>query len=128
MPDQFTMSGDFRGAFINIKSTLTNVQQAIGDISTDDMDTRMELEKLIGQLNDALQIVPVEKQEEAEAVAQTAKALIDAAKAEKPNQTLLQITGEGLKKAAQELVKATPVVLHVASQIVMSVMKLVEPK
>ena len=128
MPDQFTMSGDFRGAFINIKSTLTNVQQTIGDISTDDMDTRMELEKLIGQLNDALQKVPVEKQEEAEAVAQTAKALIDAAKAEKPNQTLLQITGEGLKKAAQELVKATPVVLHVASQIVMSVMKLVEPK
>jgi hypothetical protein len=128
MPDQFTMSGDFRGAFINIKSTLTNVQQAIGDISTDDMDTRMELEKLIGQLNDALQTVPAEKQEEAEAVAQTAKALIDAAKAEKPNQTLLQITGEGLKKAAQELVKATPVVLHVASQIVMSVMKLVEPK
>lgn len=128
MPDQFTMSGDFRGAFINIKSTLTNVQQAIGDISTDDMDTRMELEKLVGQLNDALQKVPVEKQEEAEAVAQTAKALIDAAKAEKPNQTLLQITGEGLKKAAQELVKATPVVLHVASQIVMNVMKLVEPK
>jgi len=128
MPDQFTMSGDFRGAFINIKSTLTNVQQAIGDISTDDMDTRMELEKLVGQLNDALQKVPVEKQEEAEAVAQTAKALIDAAKAEKPNQTLLQITGDGLKKAAQELVKATPVVLHVASQIVMSVMKLVEPK
>jgi hypothetical protein len=128
MPDQFTMSGDFRGAFINIKSTLTNVQQTIGDISTDDMDTRMELEKLIGQLNDALQKVPVEKQEEAEAVAQTAKALIDAAKAEKPNQTLLQITGDGLKRAAQELVKATPVVLHVASQIVMSVMKLVEPK
>ena len=128
MPDQFTMSGDFRGAFINIKSTLTNVQQSIGDISTDDMDTRMELEKLIGQLNDALQNVPAEKQEQAEAVAQTAKALIDVAKAEKPNQTLLQITGEGLKKAAQELVKATPVVLHVASQIVMSVMKLVEPK
>ena len=128
MPDRFTMSGDFRGAFINIKSTLTNVQQTIGDISTDDMDTRMELEKLIGQLNDALQKVPVEKQEEAEAVAQTAKALIDAAKAEKPNQTLLQITGDGLKRAAQELVKATPVVLHVASQIVMSVMKLVEPK
>lgn len=128
MPDQFTMSGDFRGAFINIKSTLTNVQQTIGDISTDDMDTRMELEKLIGQLNDALQKVPAEKQEQAEAVAETTRALIDAAKAEKPNQTLLQITGEGLKKAAQELVKATPVVLHVASQIVMNVMKLVEPK
>ena len=128
MPDKFTMSGDFRGAFINIKSTLTNVQQSIGDISTGDADTRKELENLIGQLNEALQKVPAEKQEEAEAVAETARALIDAAKAEKPNRTLVQITGDGLKRAAQDLVKATPVVLQVASQIVMHVMKLVEPK
>ena len=128
MPDRFSMSGDFRGAFINIKSTLTNVQQSIGDISTDDVDTRMELEKLIGQLNDALQKIPAEKQESAEAVAETAKALIDAAKSEKPNKTLLQITGDGLKKAAKDLAKATPVVLHLAGQIVTTVMKLVEPK
>lgn len=127
MPDRFTMSGDFRGAFINIKSTLTNVQQSIGDISTDDAEARMELEKLIGQLNDALQKVPVEKQEEAEAVAETARALIDAARSEKPNKTLLQITGEGLQKAAKDLVKATPVVLHVAGQIVATVMKMVNP-
>lgn len=128
MPDRFSMSGDFRGAFINIKSTLTNVQQSIGDISTDDVDTRMELEKLIGQLNDALQKIPAEKQESAEAVAETAKALIDAAKSEKPNKTLLQITGDGLRKAAKDLAKATPVVLHLAGQIVTTVMKLVEPK
>lgn len=127
MPDRFTMSGDFRGAFINIKSTLTNVQQSIGDISTDDAEARMELEKLIGQLNDALQKVPVEKQEEAEAVAETARALIDAARSEKPNKTLLQISGEGLQKAAKDLVKATPVVLHVAGQIVATVMKMVNP-
>jgi hypothetical protein len=126
MPDKFTMSGDFRGAFINIKSTLTNVQQSIGDISTQDVDSRKELERLIGQLSDALQKVPPEKQEEAEAVAETARVLIEAAKADKPNRTLLQITGEGLKKAAQDLVKATPVVLQTASQIVMTVMKLVE--
>lgn len=128
MPDQFTMSGDFRGAFINIKSTLTNVQQSIGDISTDDAQARMELEKLIGQLNDALQKVPVEKQEEAEAVAETARALIEAARADKPNKTLLQITGEGLQKAAKDLVKATPVVLHVAGQIVTTVMRMVDPR
>jgi hypothetical protein len=128
MPDKFTMSGDFRGAFINIKSTLTNVQQSVGDISTGDTDTRKELENLIGQLNEALQKVPADKQEEAEAVAETARALIDAAKADKPNRTLVQITGDGLKRAARDLVKATPVVLQVASQIVMNVMKLVEAK
>ena len=124
MPDRFSMSGDFRGAFINIKSTLTNVQQSIGDISTDDPDTRKELEKLIEQLNDALQKLPGEKQDDAQAVAETAKALVDVAKAEKPNKTMLEITGEGLKKAAQNLSDVMPVLLPLASQIVMTVMKL----
>ena len=128
MPDRFSMSGDFRGSFINIKSTLTNVQQSIGDISTDDIDTRMELEKLIAQLSDALQEIPVEKQEDAQAVAETAKALVEVAKSEKPNKTMLEITGDGLKKAAQNLAEAMPLVLPLASQIVMTVMKLVGPK
>lgn len=128
MPDQFTMSGDFRGAFINIKSTLTNVQQSIGEISTADEETRRELQKLILQLNEALQRVPVEDQEGAQAVAETAKALIDAAKAEKPNRTLLQVMGEGLKKTAQDLARATPVVFHVAGQLVDTVLKVVGEK
>ena len=127
MSDKFSMSGDFRGAFINIKSTLTNVQQSIGDISTDDLDTRKELEKLIEQLNDALQKLPVEKQEDAQAVAETAKALVDVAKSEKPNKTMLEITGDGLKKAAQNLADVMPAVLPLASQIVMTVTKLIGP-
>jgi hypothetical protein len=75
-------------------------------------------------LNEALQKIPAEKQEDAQAVAETAKALIDVAKSEKPNKTMLQITGEGLKKAAQNLAEAMPTVLTIASQIVMTVMKL----
>lgn len=128
MPDKFTMSGDFRGSFINIKSTLTNVQQSIGDISTADDDTRLELEKLIGQLSEALQNVPVEKQEEAEAIAQTTKTLIEAAKSERPNRTLLQITGEGLKQAAKDIAQVFPIILPLATDIVTNVMKLAGPK
>jgi len=124
MPDKFSMSGDFRGAIINIKSTLTNVQQSVGEIRTDDLDTRKELEKLIGQLNEALQKIPAGKQEDAQAVAETARALVDVAKAEKPNKTMLQITGEGLKKAAQNLADVMPVVLPIAGQIVATVTKL----
>ena len=128
MSDRFSMSGDFRGAFVNIKSTLTNVQQSIGDIQTDDLDTRKELEKLIEQLHEALEKTPAEKQEEAQAVAETAKALIDVAKSEKPNQTMLQITGDGLKKAAQNLAESMPLVLTLAGQIVMTVTKLISTK
>ena len=124
MGDQFNMSGDFRGAIVNIQSTLTNVQQKVNEIRTDNVDARQELAKLIAQLSDVLREVPDSKQEQAEAVAQTAKALIDTAKSEKPNQTLLQITGEGLKQAAQNLADVLPAVVAISAQIVTAVMKL----
>ena len=125
MPDRYNMSGDFRGAIINIKSTLTNVQQSVGDIRTDDQNTRQELEKLIGQLSEALQKVPEENQEHAQAVAETAKVLVDTAKAEKPNKTMVKITGEGLKQAAQNLADIMPVVVTIAGQIALTVAKLI---
>ncbi|PWH13356.1 MAG: hypothetical protein DDG60_10365 [Anaerolineae bacterium] len=124
MADKFTMSGDFRGAVINIKSTLTNVQQSVGAMHSGDEATRRELEKLIGALSEALQSLPAESQEQAEAVAETAKALVEAASAEKPNKTILQISGEGLKQAAQNLAGVMPSVVTIASQIVLTVAKL----
>jgi pyruvate-formate lyase len=124
MADRFNMSGDFRGAIVNIKSTLTNVQQSVGDIRTNDETARKELESLIGQLSEALQKIPAEHQEEAQAVAETAKVLVDTAKAEKPNKTMLQISGEGLKQAAQNLAEVMPAVLTIAGQIVMTITKL----
>jgi hypothetical protein len=124
MADRFNMSGDFRGAIINIKSTLTNVQQSVGEIRTADEATRKELETLIGQLNEALQKVPAEDVEQAQAVAETAKVLVDTAKADKPNKTMLQISGEGLKQAAQNLAGVMPIVASIAGQIVVAVAKL----
>ena len=124
MGDQFNMSGDFRGAIVNIQSTLTSVQQNVHEIRTDNVDARQELATLIAQLRDVLREVPDSKQEQAEAVAQTAKALVDTAKSEKPNQTLLQITGEGLKQAAQNLADVLPAVVAISAHIVNAVMKL----
>ena len=124
MADRFNLSGDFRGAIVNIKSTLTNVQQSVGEIRTSDEMARKELEQLIGQLSEALQKAPVEHQEQAQAVAETAKVLVDSAKAEKPNKTMLQISGEGLKQAAQNLADVMPAVVGIAGQIVLTVAKL----
>jgi hypothetical protein len=124
MGDKISLSGDFRGAVVNIKSTLTNVQQSVGEIRSEDESTRKELEKLIGELSEALQKAPEESQEQAEAVALTAKSLVDAANVEKPNKSLLQISGEGLKQAAQNLAEVMPVVVQIATQIVIAVTKL----
>jgi len=123
MDDQFNMSGDFRGAIVNIRSTLTNVQQHVNEIRTEDVVARQELAQLIAQLSDVLQQVPESRQEQAEAVAQTAKVLVDTAKSEKPNKTLLQISGEGLKQAAQNLADVLPAVVAIATQIVATIIK-----
>lgn len=124
MADSFNLSGDFRNSFINIKSNLTNVQQSIGQMHIGDQATRKELEELIGQLNEALQKTPESHLEQAEALAETTKALVEAAKAEKPNKTMLQITSAGLKQAAQNLAGVMPLVAPIAAQIVMTVARL----
>jgi hypothetical protein len=123
--DTFNMSGDFRGAQLNIKSKLENVTQTIGAIPYADAATKVELEKLVQQLNDTLQQVPAAKAEDAEAVAQSAEMLVETATKEKPNPRMVQITGEGLKKAAQHLADVVPTVLSIATQIVAKVTHLV---
>jgi ElaB/YqjD/DUF883 family membrane-anchored ribosome-binding protein len=119
------MSGDFRGANVTIKSTLTNVTQTIGSLSDAEASTKAELEELVRTLNDALQQAPDDKAEEAEAVAQYAQVLVEKAAEEKPNKTMVQITGRGLKQAAKNLADVTPTVLSIATQIVATVSKLV---
>jgi hypothetical protein len=124
MSDRFNMSGDFRGAIINIKSQLTSVQQSVGDIHSGDEKDKQELEKLIGQLNETLQKVPETHGDDALAVAQTAGALVEQAKEEQPNKPMLKITGEGLKQAAANLAEVVPAVVTIASQIVMTIGRL----
>ena len=125
MADEFNMSGNFQGAVINIKSTLSNVQQSVGAIPAGDTASRAELMNLIQQLSDILQKLPAEQQEYAQVLAETTQALVSAAKQQKPNPTTVQITGEGLLQAAKNLAAVTPLVLPLAGQIVATVTRLV---
>ncbi|HVN55634.1 MAG TPA: hypothetical protein VMT46_14970 [Anaerolineaceae bacterium] len=124
MGDRFSFRGDFRGSILNIKSELKNVQQSVGKIPTEDESTKLELQKLIQQLSTELEKAPPEKQEDTQAVVETAKALVDQANAPRPNKTLLQISGEGLKQAAKNLADVTPTILSIATQIVMAVARI----
>jgi hypothetical protein len=124
MGDQFNLSGDFRGAIVNLKSTLRNVRQTAGQIPGGDDDTRKQLQDLIDRLSAELEKAPPEKKEDVEAVAETAKALVEQAKNEKPNKTLIQISGEGLKQAAKNIMDVLPTVTSIAVQIVAAVVKL----
>jgi len=123
--DKIQISGDFRGAIINIKSTLTNVQQSVNEIHTEQVDTREELAQLIEQLSDILQQVPDSRQEEAEAVAETAKVLVDIAKSEKLNKTMIQITADGFKQATKNVSDISPDVMPIAARIVTAISQLI---
>ncbi len=122
--DTFNMSGDFRGANINIKSTLAGVSQRVVNLPQTDQTAKDELQALLVQLNETLQQAPPDKAEEAEAVAKSAEQLVATASEEKPNKTLIQIAGEGLKQAAQTLAKVMPTALTTATQIVTLISKL----
>ena len=115
--DQFNMSGNFSGAILNIKSTLTNVSQSIGAASHGDDATKVQLQALIAQLNAELQQVPAEKASDAEAVAETAKAAVEQATKAQPNKTLVQISAERLQQAAQNIAAVLPAVLPIVTQI-----------
>jgi len=124
MGDKITISGNIQNSILNIKSTLTNVQQSVGSIPTGDAAARQELQSLIEQLGQALEHIPENQAEQAEAVAVSAQALVETAKADKPNKTLLQISSEGLKKAAENLAEAAPAVVSIASQVITTVMRM----
>jgi len=123
MGDKFNLSGDFSGAIINLKSTLHNVRQSAGQIPSGDDDDRKQLQALIENLWAELEKAPGTKKEEVEAVAETAKALVEQAKSDKPNKTLIKITGEGLKQSAKNLAEFLPSVLPMTVQIVAIVLK-----
>jgi hypothetical protein len=126
--DTFTMSGNFRGAVLNIKSTLTDVQQSVGAIPVADQATRDELIKLIAQLNVVLQTAPPDRSEQAEAVAEMAKALIDSATGDRPNKTMVRIAGESLDQAAADLAHMMADISVLATQIVTTVNELVDQR
>jgi hypothetical protein len=123
--DKITQSGDFRGAIVTVGSQLQQVQQSIGAIPHADESAKQELSQLIQQLQEALAQTPADKQEEAEAVVVAAAELVEKAKVAKPNKTSIQISGEGLKKAAQNLASIMPTVLTIAGQIVTAIARFV---
>jgi hypothetical protein len=116
-----TFSGDFRGALLNVQSTLRDTRQAIQALPAADDAARAELIRLIGQLETALKDTPPGREAEAEEVANVAKDLVEAAGAEKPSPTKVRGLGGWLKEAAGALVDVLPAVAEIAAHIATAV-------
>ncbi|SRR6266496_1026731 len=115
--------GDISGSIVNVDSELERVKQSLGSAAVDKANKKT-LEELLDQLKSELHNMPLNKREEAEAIADSAKVFVQAGTKTKPNKTTLQITADGLRKAAESVADVMPAVLAVASSIVKTVLNL----
>lgn len=110
-------SGDFRGAMVNVQSTLRDTRQAVEALPAADDAARADLIRLIGQLERTLHATPPGREMEAEEVAEMARELVEAAGADKSSRATVRRLGAGLKEAAGALADALPSIVEIAARI-----------
>lgn len=109
---------------LSIGSLLSAANQTIQIHSVIPSDQKEEIKDLLEQLNQQLRVLPEEYADDAEAVAEMAKSLVENAAKEKPNRRINEVTAEGLKKAAENISKITPLVLTTVLEIISFIQKI----
>ncbi len=118
---KYVMSGDFRGAVLNIESQLSNVTQSIMAAAVSG-PAKGDLNSLVAALEAELGRVPAERAKEAEAVAGRL-AKVTAAAAEGDGE-MAGINSRALERAADALADARPALPPAARQITAAVRRL----
>lgn len=112
-------TGKVSGDIVNIGGEQTfhgDVSINHGVLSNAPSDpARENLKELLQQLEDALKDAPEDQAEDIVAVQQIANTAAEEASKEKPNKTMLTVTGEGLKQAAQNLLAVSPIAVKIAA-------------
>lgn len=111
------------GGNVGIISTGENAKIRVGSINyagaaDGDDDAKAKLKELIAKLNETLANVPEENKADAEAVATMTEDLMQKASAEKPNKTLVRISANGLKEAADALAGVVPAAIRIVKEII----------
>ncbi len=113
--DQFNMSGNFSGALLNIKSSLTNVSQGIGTLQGDAY-SKQQLHSLLTQLHSELEQVPASHVSDAEQTAKRVEAAIEQAGKSQPDKEDVEYSLLRLQKAAETVGKVLPTVIPIVVQ------------
>jgi len=122
MGDKINITGTITGSNLIIGSTVTGSHLSANQ-QTSDAD-QAELLALIQELEKLLKAAPPEKQEEAEAVAESTKELVEVANAEQPSKTKFKLKTEQLKAAAQTLAESMPAVVTIATNMIAIIAKI----
>ena len=126
MGDEFNFQGaNLSNSNNNFKSTLTNVTQIVGALPNTDAATKQQIEHLLKQLGVELEKVPAGSEDDAAAVEETAKDLLEKVSKEKPNKAVVNISAKGLKEAAANIAAVLPAVLPIATKIVEHIQALI---
>ena len=115
---KYIMSGDFRGAMINIESRLDNVTQIIGQSPHAQPDQKEQLEQLIAELKRALNQIAPQQAAEAETLVRRIGALAEEATAINPDREAVNELGEIARRAAAKLASSVPTVVTLVASII----------
>lgn len=111
----FVLSGDFRGAVLNIQSTMQNVTQSINSAPAGEPSDRAELMQLVAALRADLEQVPPDRQKEVDAVANRLQSLTN--ELDRGDREMLTIIGGSLERSAEALSDVRPSIRTTAAQI-----------
>ncbi len=116
--------GNMQGVIAGGEAKDVKITITMGAMPHTAESTKVELEKLIEDLNDALGKIPQDKEAEAKKIAKMVTRLMEDASEEEPDKEELQNSGERLKKAAQNIADVVPTVLTIATKIVGTILAL----
>jgi ElaB/YqjD/DUF883 family membrane-anchored ribosome-binding protein len=107
----------------NVTVTMSGLTSTIGGMNAAE-DQKVVLQKLIADLESALKQAPTDQQANAEKVAKRAKEAVEEAAAAQPDKEAVEAKANLLKKAAENVAGAMPVVLTIAMSIIAHLLKL----
>ncbi|EIJ41371.1 hypothetical protein BegalDRAFT_0452 [Beggiatoa alba B18LD] len=120
-----TISGSTVGVVAtgdNAKITIGT--QQIAGLHNASEDTKEKLKQLITQLNAELQKVPAQEKDKAIEASELTESLLEEANKEKPKQSLIKVTAQGLIDATKALTSVIPLALPIATEIANTIVNL----
>ena len=118
MRDQFNLSGDFRGALININSSLDRARQSVDAAASEAFaDIRAKLDELLDKLREELSAVVPEHHEAAEALAESMAVVVETATSARSNPTSIQAGVQRVLNRGKSLLKASPAIASTVNTI-----------
>ena len=122
--DNYELSGDFSGAIVNVKSILENSHQTIRNLQTGSAEDKADFAMLVTQLVQVLQDKKLAQHEETltEIAQQTKELVAEVGNVEATTESV-QEKGNMLKKAAENVKEALPIVVEIAGGIVRAALR-----